>query len=226
MMQSHTFTIQQSAPHKEILTEANVLVIPGWNGSGHGHWQTLWEEQYPNFRRVEQQDWSRPPRTEWIAQIDEDVRRADSQVILVAHSLGCLAVAHWAAASQRARRICCAFLVAPPWLTDSNASPRELDDFLPMPLFRLPFPSAFVASENDPYLPIELASRLASAWDSEFVNVGRQGHINIASGHGPWPTGERLLTEFVGRVCSDKQYDGQQISPLVLRTVNDSDSPS
>ena len=62
-----------------------------------------------------------------------------------------------------------------------------------MPLARLPFRSVLVASENDPYLPIELAVRLARSWGSEFVNAGRQGHINVASGHGAWPTGERLL---------------------------------
>ena len=199
-MQVHTLTTQSSVRREEILSQANVLVIPGWNGSGAGHWQTLWEEQYPNFRRVEQRNWTRPPRAEWVARIEEDVERTDGPVVLVAHSLGCLAVAHWAAESRRRQRIRGAFLAAPPWLTDSAASPRELDDFLPMPLSRLPFPARFVASENDPYLPLEVASRLATAWDSDFVNVGKQGHINIASGHGPWPKGERLLGEFVGRI--------------------------
>jgi membrane dipeptidase len=46
---------------------------------------------------------------------------------------------------------------------------------------------------DDPYLPIELAPRLARAWGSEFVDLGRQGHVNVASGHGDWPEGERLL---------------------------------
>ena len=44
--------------------EASVLVIPGWNGSGAGHWQTLWEQKYLRFRRVEQRNWTRPPREE------------------------------------------------------------------------------------------------------------------------------------------------------------------
>jgi hypothetical protein len=212
-MQLHAFLSQESesSPSLEAsLAEASALVVPGWNGSGGGHWQTIWEQKYPRFRRVEQSNWTRPSRTDWIAQIDADVDRHQvdrhnmdrvlSPTFLVAHSLGCLAVAHWAAvAGKRTDRVDGAFLVAPPWLTESDPCPAQLADFSPMPLQRLPFPSLFVASEDDPYLPIEIAARLASAWGSQLVDVGRQGHINVASGHGPWPVGEGLLRGFVAR---------------------------
>ena len=180
--------------------ESSFLVIPGWNGSGAEHWQTLWEQKYSRFRRVEQRNWTRPPREEWISQIGADLDRTSSPTFLVAHSLGCLAVAHWAAlAGRKTDRVAGAFLVAPPWLTQSDQCPVQLTDFLPMPLRRLPFPSLLVASEDDPYLPVEIAARLASAWGSQFVDVGRQGHINVASGHGPWPAGEGLLRGFLAR---------------------------
>ena len=68
-----------------------------------------------------------------------------------------------------------------------------------MPTRRLPFQSILAVSEDDPYLPIEIAHRLARAWGSEFVDLGRQGHINIASGHGDWPEGERLLKHLTQR---------------------------
>jgi predicted alpha/beta hydrolase family esterase len=182
------------------LDKASVLVIPGWNGSGAGHWQTLWEQNYTRFRRVEQHNWTRPARSDWIGQIGADLDRATSPTFLVAHSLGCLAVAHWAAeAGRKTDRVAGAFLVAPPWLTQSDLCPAQLTDFLPMPLDRLPFPSMLVASENDPYLPIEIAARLSASWGSQFVNVGWQGHVNVASGHGPWPAGEGLLRGFVAR---------------------------
>ncbi len=51
------------------LAGSSVLIVPGWNGSGAGHWQTLWEQKYPRFRRVEQHNWSRPSRSDWMAQI-------------------------------------------------------------------------------------------------------------------------------------------------------------
>lgn len=193
-----------SVSRESLLSEASALVVPGWNGSGPGHWQTMWEQKYPNFRRVEQHNWTRPSRAEWLAQIDAELDRAGSPTFVVAHSLGCLAVAHWAAsAGKKAGSVDGAFLVAPPWLTDSEECPRELHDFLPMPLHRLPFPSLFVASENDHYLPMEIAARLASAWGSQFANVGRRGHINVASGHGPWPIGEELLRDFVHRTIQN-----------------------
>src|SRR5580693_877680 len=98
------------------LDKASVLVIPGWNGSGAGHWQTLWEQKYPRFRRVEQHNWSRPSRSDWLAQIAADIARSPSPVYLVGHSLGCVAVAHWAAtAGKKNERVEGAFLVAPPW---------------------------------------------------------------------------------------------------------------
>src|SRR5580704_7587496 len=157
------------------LDEASVLVIPGWNGSCEAHWQTIWEQKYIRFRRVEQDNWTRPARMDWLARIEHDLDRAASPTFLVAHSLGCLAVAHWAAAAGRhTDRVAGAFLVAPPWLTQSDQCPAQLTDFLPMPLQKLPFPSLLVASEDDPYLPIEIAARLASAWGSQFVDVGQR----------------------------------------------------
>jgi uncharacterized protein len=193
-------SVISTQPSYTPLDEASVLVIPGWNGSGAGHWQTLWEQKYTRFRRVEQRNWTRPAKSDWIAQLNVELDRVATPTFLVAHSLGCLAVAHWAAtAGKKTDHIDGAFLVAPPWLTASDRCPAQLMDFLPMPLRRLPFPSLLVASEDDPYLPIEIAVRLGTAWGAEFVDVGRQGHINVASGHGNWPIGEGLLRGFVAR---------------------------
>ena len=80
-----------------LLDTQPVLMIPGWNGSGPGHWQTLWEHEHPGFKRVEQANWTRPSRNEWLDRIDREVRSLDRPGFLVAHSLGCLAVAHWSA---------------------------------------------------------------------------------------------------------------------------------
>lgn len=34
-----------------------LLIIPGYGGSGVGHWQSHWENEYQNIQRVEQQNW-------------------------------------------------------------------------------------------------------------------------------------------------------------------------
>src|ERR1700722_7145523 len=145
---------------------AAYLIVPGWNGYGPGHWQTVWEERHANFQRIEQDNWRRPSRRQWVQGIQEAVQENRTPVFLIAHSLGCLGGAHWGEHGDT-DRVCGAFLVAPPWLTVSDSCPPELLEFLPMPTKRLPFPSILAASENDPYLPIEIASRMARAWRSE-----------------------------------------------------------
>lgn len=79
----------------------SVLILPGIGNSGPQHWQTLWQNSHPDFVRVEQRDWDRPVCAEWVAALDAAVRAAGPQAVLVAHSLGCLAVAHWAAQPLR-----------------------------------------------------------------------------------------------------------------------------
>jgi predicted alpha/beta hydrolase family esterase len=60
----------------------------------------------------------------------------------------------------------------------------------------LPFPSMVVASTNDEYVHIERARAFAGAWGSRLVEIGDAGHVNGASGYGPWPEGERMLEDF------------------------------
>jgi len=164
-----------------------ILIIPGWQDSGPGHWQTLWAEQLPGALRVQQDDWLCPSRSAWIASISAAIRAQSAPVVIAAHSLGCIATAHLPA--DVGTRIQGALLVAP-------ADPERrgvLADFSPVPFQRLPFKSIVVASSNDPYCPVRTAGAYARAWGSEFVRLQNAGHINVASGFGPWPLGLALL---------------------------------
>ena len=78
----------------------SVLIVPGYNNSGPEHWQSLWERAHPEYRRVMQRDWDSPERHEWVSALDEAIAQAPQPVVLVAHSLGCLAVVHWAARAR------------------------------------------------------------------------------------------------------------------------------
>jgi prephenate dehydrogenase len=176
---------------------ATVLVIPGWHNSGPRHWQTLWEQQNPIFLRVQQKDWEFPHRQWWVNRIKEEVEQAPAPVVFAAHSLGCLAIAHWCQTSPAdANKIKGALLVAPPDV-DSKDAPTQIKDFAPIPQRPLPFPSILVASSNDPFLPIDRARWLARAWGSRLVDIGPAGHINGDSGLGDWPEGKRLLRHLV-----------------------------
>ena len=84
------------------------LIVPGWQGSPEDHWQTHWQNSLPNSARVEQADWLTPRREDWVAALAEAIAADDTPVILIAHSLGCITVAHWAARAPVAALARCA----------------------------------------------------------------------------------------------------------------------
>jgi len=177
---------------------ATVLVLPGWQNSGPRHWQTLWEQQNPIFLRVQQRDWEFPHREWWLERITAEVKQAPAQIVFAAHSLGCVALAHWSKAAPAAEvsKIKGALLVAPADV-DRKDSPKQFKDFGPIPHELLPFPSIVVSSSDDPYLAPERAREFARAWGSRFVDIGAAGHVNGESGLGDWPEGKRLLRHLI-----------------------------
>jgi predicted alpha/beta hydrolase family esterase len=176
------------------MQQPNILIVPGLGNSGPEHWQTYWEQHY-GYPRVQQGNWDNPILANWVQTLEDAVKVAGPDVILVGHSLGCITIAHLA--STMPHRIKGALLVAPADV-DRSDMPPEVVNFAPIPLARLPFPSIVVASTNDEYITLERAQELAQAWGSRFVNVGALGHINSESGLGLWPEGHVLLEELVG----------------------------
>jgi predicted alpha/beta hydrolase family esterase len=114
--------------------------------------------------------------------------------ILIGHSLGCALIAHLAAL-RPGLQVAGALLVAPADADRAGGISPQVGEFAPMPRERLPFPSVVVASTNDPYMTMGRARVLAWAWSSRLVDVGPCGHINVPSGFGPWPFGEKLLDD-------------------------------
>jgi hypothetical protein len=175
------------------IAEADLLIVPGWTNSGPDHWQTRWQAKLSTARRVEQDDWQRPVLHRWCGRLAEVVAAAQRPVILIAHSCGVATVAH-AVPRFPAGKVAGAFLAAPIGEAAILETAGAIDpNFAPLPLEPLPFPSLLVASHDDPYCPFEEAGDLALAWGARFVDAGASGHINVASGHGPWPEGLMLL---------------------------------
>jgi predicted alpha/beta hydrolase family esterase len=177
----------------------SILILPGINDSGAMHWQSIWERTMVAARRVQAADWNHPVCADWVANLDSAVVQSGDGTILVAHSLGCLQVAHWAAkaAPQNGRLVRAALLVAPPD-PDRRDFPATAAGFSPLPRQRLPFASILVASSNDPYAAPTFAASCAAAWGSRLVDVGPCGHINAESGLGDWSFGRQLLAELTG----------------------------
>ena len=167
-----------------------ILILPGRFSSGPDHWQTRWELEHPSFRRVSQRDWQTPDRAEWVATLQSAITESTAPAMLVAHSLACSLVAHWAGAHRGP--VSGALLVAPSDV-DAVDFPAGTTGFAPMPLLRLPFPSIAVTSTDDPYNSVARAAHYASAWGSRLEIVGPLGHINSGSGLGSWPQGFAFL---------------------------------
>ena len=174
-------------------TTLRILLLPGWQNSGPGHWQTRWESLYAD-RRVEQHEWMRPLRGDWSARLEDEVLAAPGQVLFAAHSLGCILVAAWAAHSRNTHKVRGALLVAP-----GDLEREDLRQLIPgwAPIVRqaLPFPTVLVAANDDPYCAAARSRQLAADWGARFVDTGRGGHLNAESGLGDWPEGRKLLNE-------------------------------
>jgi hypothetical protein len=175
-----------------------VLLLPGWQNSGPGHWQSRWEALH-GHERVEQADWDWPRRGDWMARLDEALL-ADPQarpVALVAHSLGCQLVAAWAAHSRHTARVRAALLVAPPD-TARPDTPPQLAGWRRIVRQRLPFPALVIYSDDDPFCATGRARGMAADWGAPTLSLGAAGHINAESGLGDWPAGFASLRGLAG----------------------------
>lgn len=171
-------------------TATHYLIVPGWQNSPADHWQTHWQQCLPNASRVEQDDWFVPQPHAWVERLDQAIAAAPGPLVLIAHSLGCVTVARWAAqasASQRAR-VRGALLVAPADVERAGC-PLPLRAFAPISRQPLPFPSLLVGSDNDPAAAPQRALQLARDWGSEAVMLPGAGHINAAAGFQRWEQG-------------------------------------
>ncbi|MGA2550881.1 MAG: alpha/beta hydrolase [Burkholderiaceae bacterium] len=178
--------------------------LPGIGGSGPEHWQTLWEGADRAFNRFHPSDWDRPDLDDWQRALDAAVCAAEGPVTLVAHSLSCLLVAHWAVRAVRPIRG--AFLVCVPDPTTA-IFPSEAASFGHRPTGPLPFPTLIVASADDPYSSLSYARTCASQWRAGLIELGPLGHINAASQLGDWSLGRMLLGAFTAGLVRPSSPD-------------------
>lgn len=182
--------------------QASVLIVPGLRDHVADHWQTHLQADLPDAHTV-------PPLQEnglscaaRMDTIDAALARVDGPVILVAHSAGCLTAVHWArrAGAAAAGKVQGALLVTPPDL-DAPAWPAKYPSpellarhgWKPMPRTPLPFPSIVAASDDDPLASLAAVRAMAAGWGSRLVELGEVGHMNPASGFGPWPMAHEFI---------------------------------
>ena len=177
------------------MPKTSILILPGWQGSGSLHWQMRWVAQHGDVV-VEQHDWMRPLRGDWLSRLDDVLSDLEGPVFLAAHSLGCIQVAAWAAISAQTHKVKAALLVAPGDV-EAGEFKGVFSTWQPIVMNQLPFKSLVVGSQNDPYCTLDRAQAFAMAWGSDFVNLGNKGHVNADSNLGDWPEGRAMLNSLM-----------------------------
>ena len=179
------------------ISEADILIAPGLGNSGPDHWQRRWGARMPYARFIEQDSWDRPVLADWVACIHQEIMFSTRPVVLIGHSMsvGAIVIAARTLVDTKVRG---AFLVSPPDFA-ADTIPPEARPFAP-PTDPLPFPSMVVASTTDPLVSVPRARGFAADWGADFQLAGDAGHINAASGHGPWPEGLLMLGELLKRL--------------------------
>ena len=183
-----------------------VLIVPGLRDHVADHWQTLLAARLPHSRTVTPLGGDGIDLAPRIEAIEREAVAIEGPLILVAHSAGAVMVAHWAVHTQRP--VLGALLATPPdldWpLPDGYPTMEVLDaaGWLPVPRSPLPFASIVAASRNDPLADFEDVVEMARCWGARLEDIGAAGHLNPASGYGPWPLAEWLIEELAAGATS------------------------
>lgn len=176
-----------------------VLIVPGLRDHVPQHWQTLLAQELPQAHSVPAMGRTDLDCGARVHALEVAVAAIDGPVLLVAHSGGCIMVAHWAAQTRRGAQVHAALLATPPDferpMPEGYPSMVDLEaaGWFPVPQGALPFPSLVLTSDDDPLGERARVEDLARSWRSRLLHLGAVGHLNPASGFGPWPRAKALV---------------------------------
>jgi predicted alpha/beta hydrolase family esterase len=168
------------SPSRSSRDGPRLVVVPGLRGSGDAHWQTWLQQEFAGAARVEQDDWNEADLDRWAGRVGETLSDlGPGPHVVAAHSFGCLATLH-ALAQRPELDVAQVLLVAP-------AEPQRFDVAHRLPQSRLGVRSCVVASDDDPWMSAASTRAWAARWGSDWLSLGNAGHVNVASGFGPFP---------------------------------------
>ncbi|MNC15214.1 putative hydrolase YdeN [compost metagenome] len=177
---------------EESVVKRSFLILYGLGGSGPDHWQSWLARglsargetvHYPSLPNPDH-----PDKNQWLDSLAQSIGAipADEELTVVAHSLACILWFHHAAqgVQRKAERV---FLVAPPSV---HTKLDEVASFFPVPdrLEEVQHAAAqtlLIQSSTDPYCTLE-DSLVYQRMGVPSLTLPDMGHINIASGYGPW----------------------------------------
>jgi predicted alpha/beta hydrolase family esterase len=178
-----------------------LLIVPGLRDAVAQHWQTLLAEGRRDVACVPPMGRSDLDCQARLDAIERAAQAVAGPLVIVAHSGGCIMVAHWA--RQTRRPVQAALLATPPDFDTAlpegypTLAALGAGGWFPVPRQRLPFPALVAASRNDPLGRFERVAALARDWGARLTDLGEVGHLNPASGFGPWADAPRLIAQAI-----------------------------
>lgn len=128
-----------------------------------------------------------------IAQTVDYLGGPDDQTIFIAHSMSCLSVCHYLSTITPSVKAC----IFAAGFTDRLLDTQEPYPTLNNPLIDKPLDWNIVrkncrqficfASDNDPYVPLDIAQKFAHNLNAEFILVNGGGHLSSTSGFTKFP---------------------------------------
>ena len=192
------------------LAAYELVIVPGLDGSvPRHHWQSNWQMLFRtgglSVGWVNQEIWSKPHYKGWIMTLVSTIKKCKKPVLLVAHSLGSVLIAHAVKEGLLPDTVAGALLVAPADVENGPEQDRSrVAAFSPVPLSPLPFPALVVGSRNDPWLSVTRARMFARHWNASFVDAGRKGHIGNQSDLGYWLDGLMFLDRLAQSILIER----------------------
>lgn len=181
------------------MVAAQVLLIPDIHRS-QDHWLDRWADERTDCVRVPQDSLDDPDPVRWLAGIDAAVDAAAKPVVLVAHGLGCLAVAAWALLSARARASNVEALLVAPCDPNQGGANEVVRRFGCFAFTRLPISTTVIASSDDPVVSLSRGYAIARTWGAEVIEAGEAGHLDARAKLGSWVWGQKVLDRIITRL--------------------------
>ena len=176
-----------------------ILIIHGWgNERPIGHWHRLLATQLRKQGHIvaypQLPDTELPSLDKWLAvlKVELDMLRdaGDGELIVIAHSLGCLTWLHIAQSGilqEQAGRVLLVAAADPDLCGEVPSFQLDLNSTqVKAAAHSAALSTLFVGSDSDPWQPRGVAETFAQTLDLPFVVIPGAGHFAVEEGWTPW----------------------------------------
>ncbi|RUM68543.1 MAG: serine hydrolase family protein [Sulfurovum sp.] len=170
-----------------------VLILHGWGGSDHPHWQSeLASEIAKDYGTVSfplLDNCHFPSKNRWIRQVKKILEEFQPTTV-VCHSLA-NTLWFWLC-QEEIITIEKLVMVSPPSLQTTEDT---IKTFFPCKVPKNIHAKEvyLIVSDNDPWIKLDEAENMAKAIDAKYTIIENGGHINADSGFGKWDLIEKLI---------------------------------